>query len=188
MGGTVRPGGVELPRARAADLSIRHRLGLGRTVPVAGAVSLVAVAGIAFGLWAAFFRTPYALADSPGVDVTVRAEESDYPDVAERADEVETLIKVYVHRLKTGDVEGLAKLSGPAYEHPQEDAATFVREYSDGAEGHVEAVVVEGTVPCFNDIVLTYDKTAQRQELLLVEDSGSWWLGLGDGDPAAGDE
>lgn len=136
-----------LPHARAADLNIRQKLGLRRTVPVAGAVFLVAVAGIAFGVWAAFFRTPYTLADSPGVDVTVRAGQSDYPDVAETADEVETLIKVYVQRLKAGDVEGLAKLSGPAYEHPQGDAATFVREYADGAEGHVEAVVVEGTVP-----------------------------------------
>ncbi|MEU4091704.1 hypothetical protein [Streptomyces sp. NPDC026673] len=155
-----------------------------RTLVIGGL--LVAVAGIAFGIRTVFFPAPYALADSPAVDVTVRAERSEYPDVAETADEVEPLIKVYVQRLKAGDARALEELSGPAYQQPREDAEKFVREYSDGAGGHVEATVLEGSVPYFNDIVLSYDKTGQKQELVLVKVDGTWWVGLGDGDPAAG--
>ncbi|MET9905145.1 hypothetical protein [Streptomyces sp. NPDC006446] len=35
-------------------------------------------------------------------------------------------------------------------------------------------------------VTVTYERTDQRQELLLVKDDGRWWIGLGDGDPAAG--
>ncbi|MFG3722560.1 amidase domain-containing protein [Streptomyces massasporeus] len=36
------------------------------------------------------------------------------------------------------------------------------------------------------DVTVAYEETGQRQNLLLVKDDGHWWIGLGDGDPAAG--
>lgn len=41
---------------------------------------------------------PYSLHKTPAVKVSVRAVESDYPDVKETADDVELLVKVYVQR------------------------------------------------------------------------------------------
>ncbi|MBT2511674.1 hypothetical protein J7I98_39040 [Streptomyces sp. ISL-98] len=133
-----------------------------------------------------WFRLPYALADSPSVDVTVKAEKSEYPDVAETAEDVTPLLRVYVQRLKANDAEGLAKLAGPAFDQPDAEARKFVQEYAAGAQGHVEATVVEGVVDYFNRVDLVYEKTGQRQKILLVHDDGHWWVALGDGDSAAG--
>ncbi|MGQ4376227.1 hypothetical protein ACN6K9_006380 [Streptomyces sp. SAS_267] len=87
---------------------------------------------------------PYALADAPKVDVTVRAEDSTYPDVQETAEDVDTLVRVYVQRLKDGDAQGIAHLAGPAYERPGPTAAKYVREYGRAAGGPVEVTVREG--------------------------------------------
>ncbi|MFJ5780057.1 hypothetical protein [Streptomyces sp. NPDC093094] len=156
-----------------------------RVILLGGAV-LVVVVGIAAAVWWNWFRAPYALADSPTVDVTVRAEKSSYPDVQETAEEVDTLVRVYVQRLKDGDAKGIAELAGPDYKKPGPTAVTYVRKYGEAAGGHVDVTVLEGTVDYFSPITVTYEETGQRQELLLVKDDGHWWLGLGDGDPAAG--
>ncbi|MET9895345.1 hypothetical protein ABZZ47_35120 [Streptomyces sp. NPDC006465] len=156
-----------------------------RVVLVGGGV-LVVVVGLAAAVWWYWFRAPYALADSPEVDVTVRAERSEYPDVQETADDVDTLVRIYVQRLKDGDAKGVAQLAGPAYKEPGPVSAEYVREYREAAGGHVEVTVLEGAVDYFNPVTVTYEETGQRQELLLVKDDGHWWIGLGDGDPAAG--
>ncbi|BBC35729.1 hypothetical protein SGFS_070230 [Streptomyces graminofaciens] len=148
---------------------------------------LFLVAGVAVAVWWIWFRAPYALADSPGIDVTVRAEKSRYPDVQETAEDVDTLVRVYIQRLEAGDSEGLVELAAPAYDGDLRAAADeFVREYGEAAGGHVDVTVLEGSVDYFNPIRVTYDKTGQQQELLLLKDEGHWWLGLGEGDPAAG--
>ncbi|MFD7246436.1 amidase domain-containing protein [Streptomyces massasporeus] len=147
---------------------------------------LLIVTGIAAAVWWNWLRAPYALADSPKVDVTVRAEKSVYPDVQATAEDVDTLIRIYVQRLKYGDAEGLAELAGPAYEQPGPAAAKYVREYGEAASGQVEVTVLEGSVDYFNPVTVAYEETGQRQNLLLVKDDGHWWIGLGDGDPAAG--
>ncbi|WP_329299008.1 hypothetical protein OG410_11365 [Streptomyces sp. NBC_00659] len=144
------------------------------------------VVGITAGVWWNWFHEPYALADAPKVDVTVRAEKSKYPDVQETAEDVDTLVRVYVQRLKAGDAKGIAELAGPAYKQPGPIAAKYVRMYGQAAGGSVEATVLEGVVPYFNSVTVTYERTGQRQDLLLVKDDGHWWIGLGDGDPAAG--
>ncbi|MER6159795.1 hypothetical protein ABT147_30315 [Streptomyces sp. NPDC001868] len=147
---------------------------------------LVLALGVGAAVWWNWFRAPYSLAGSPKVDVTVRAAKSEYPDVAETAEDVDTVVRVYVQRLKAGDVEGLMELAGPAYEGTRGDAYEQVREFGEGARGHVDVTVLEGDVDYFNPIRLTYDRTDQQQELLLVKDDGHWWIELGDGDPAAG--
>ena len=146
------------------------------------------VLGVAVGaaVWWNWFRVPYALADSPRIDVTVRAAKSEYPDVRETAEDVDTVVRAYVQRLKAGDVEGLMELAGPAYDGTRLAAREHVREFGEGARGHVDVTVLEGVVDYFNPVRLTYDRTDQKQELLLVRDDGYWWVGLGEGDPAAG--
>ncbi|MFE5759492.1 hypothetical protein ACFQ7M_19695 [Streptomyces massasporeus] len=155
-----------------------------RAILLCGGV-FVAV-GIAAAVWWNWLRAPYALANSPKVDVTVRAEKSVYPDTQETAEDVDTLVRIYVQRLKDGDAQGLAELAGPAYKQPGAAAARYVREYSEAAGGRVEVIVLEGTVDYFNPVTVVYEETGQRQNLLLVKDDGHWWIGLGDGDPAAG--
>ncbi|WP_371661464.1 hypothetical protein [Streptomyces sp. NBC_00280] len=147
---------------------------------------VLVVGGVAASVWWNWFRPPYALAGSPKVDVTVLAEKSTYPDVQETAEDVDTLVRIYVQRLKDGDSKGLAELAGPAYKEPGPTAAKYVREYGEAAGGHVEVTVLEGSVDYFNPVTVEYEETGQRQELLLVKDDGHWWIGLGDGDPAAG--
>ncbi|WP_237406780.1 hypothetical protein [Streptomyces sp. M2CJ-2] len=144
------------------------------------------VVGITAGVWWNWFHEPYALADAPKVDVTVRAEKSTYPDVQETTEDVDTLVRVYVQRLKDGDAKGIAELAGPAYKQPGPAAAKYVREYGQAAGGPVEVTVLEGSVPYFNPVTVAYKQSGQRQALLLVKDDGHWWIGLGDGDPAAG--
>ncbi|MFF7046573.1 hypothetical protein ACIP4T_32280 [Streptomyces massasporeus] len=156
-----------------------------RVILLCGGGVLV-VAGIAAAVWWNWLRAPYALADSPKVDVTVRAEKSEYPDVQETAEDVDTLVRIYVQRLKDGDAKGLAELAGPAYKQPGPAAAKYVREYGEAASGQVEVTVLEGSVDYFNPVTVAYEETGQRQNLLLVKDDGHWWIGLGDGDPAAG--
>ena len=147
---------------------------------------LAVVLGAVGAVWWGWVRAPYALAGSPSVDVSVRAEKSRYPDVRETAEDVDTLVRVYVQRLKAGDVEGLMELAGPAYEGTRGAAYEQVREFGEGARGHVDVTVLEGGVDYFNPVRLTYAETDQRQELLLVKDDGHWWIELGEGDPAAG--
>jgi hypothetical protein len=147
-------------------------------------VAIMAV--VAAAVWWNWFRAPYALAASPRVDVTVRAEESAYTDVKETAEDVDTLVRVYVQRLKDGDAQGLAELAGPAYRDPGPTAAQYVSAYREAADGPVDITVLEGAVDYFNPVTVEYRKTGQRQELLLVKDDGHWWIELGDGDPAAG--
>ncbi|MET8102880.1 hypothetical protein ABZV29_41745 [Streptomyces sp. NPDC005236] len=142
--------------------------------------------GVGASVWWNWFWAPYALADSPRVDVTVRAEKSKYPDVQKTAEDVDTVVRIYVQRLKDGDATGVAELAGPAYKEPGPAAAKYVREYGEAAGGHVEVTVLEGVVDYFNSVTVTYEETGQRQDLLLVKDDGHWWIGLGDGDPAAG--
>lgn len=108
---------------------------------------VLVVVSVAAAVWWNWFRAPYALADSPKVDVTVRAEKSKYPDVEETAKDVDTLIRVYVQRLKHGDAKELAELAGPAFREPGPDAAKYVRDYGKAADGHVEATVLEGKFP-----------------------------------------
>ncbi|MGW1671839.1 hypothetical protein [Streptomyces sp. NPDC002324] len=147
---------------------------------------LVVVFGVGAAVWWNWLRAPYSLADSPGVDVTVRAEKSRYPDVRKTAEDVDTVVRAYVQRLKAGDVEGLMELAGPAYDGTRGAAYEHVREFGEGARGHVDVTVLEGVVDYFNPVRLTYGGTDQKQELLLVKDDGYWWVGLGEGDPAAG--
>ncbi|MEH0635660.1 hypothetical protein [Streptomyces bottropensis] len=146
----------------------------------------VVVLGVGAVVWWNWLRAPYSLADSPGVDVTVRAEKSRYPDVRETAEDVDTVVRAYVQRLKAGDVDGLMELAGPAYDGTRGAAYEHVREFGEGARGHVDVTVLEGVVDYFNPVRLTYGSTGQKQELLLVKDDGYWWVGLGEGDPAAG--
>ncbi|MGW0844992.1 hypothetical protein ACWD26_33630 [Streptomyces sp. NPDC002787] len=148
-----------------------------------GLVVVLAAVGVVWWNW---FRAPYSVAGSPPVDVTVRAEKSRYPDVRETAEDVDTVVRAYVQRLKAGDVEGLMELAGPAYGETRGAAYEHVREFGEGARGHVEVTVLEGSVDYFNPVRVTYERTGQEQELLLVKDDGFWWIGLGDGDPAAG--
>ncbi|MET7988824.1 hypothetical protein [Streptomyces sp. NPDC005281] len=84
--------------------------------------------GVGAAVWWNWFRAPYALADSPRVDVTVRAEKSKYPDVQKTAKDVDTVVRIYVQRLKDGDAKGVAELAGPAYKEPGPAAAKYVRE------------------------------------------------------------
>ncbi|WP_392962965.1 hypothetical protein [Streptomyces sp. LN245] len=156
------------------------------TKPALSLGSGLLVAGIIAAVWWNWFSEPYALADAPKVDVTVRAEKSIYPDVRETAEDVDTVVRVYVQRLKDGDAKGIADLAGPAYKQPGPAAAEYVREYGRAAGGPVEVTVLEGVVSYFNSVTVAYKETGQRQELLLVKDDGHWWIGLGDGDPAAG--
>ncbi|MFF2217613.1 hypothetical protein [Streptomyces antibioticus] len=158
---------------------------MGKRVILLSSAALV-VAGIAVAVWWNWLRAPYALADSPTVDVTVRAQKSAYPDVRETAEDVDTLVRVYVQRLKDGDAGGVAELAGPAYKEPGPTAAEYVRAYGEAAGGHVDVTVLEGSVDYFNPIAVTYEQTGQRQDLVLVKDDGHWWISLGDGDPAAG--
>lgn len=151
-----------------------------------GCGGLVVVLGVGAAVWGTWLRAPYALAGWPRVDVTVRAEKSRYPDVRETAEDVDTVVRAYVQRLKAGDVEGLTELAGPAYDGTRGAAYEQVREFGEGARGHVDVTVLEGVVDYFNPVRLTYDRTGQKQELLLVKDDGYWWVGLGEGDPAAG--
>ncbi len=155
-----------------------------RVILLCGGV--LVVAGIAAAVWWNWMRAPYALADSPQVDVTVRAEKSVYPDVQETAEDVDTVIRIYVQRLKAGDAKGLAELAGPAYKQPGPAAAKYVREYGEAASGQVEVTVLEGSADYFNPVTVAYEETGQLQNLLLVKQDGHWWIGLGDGDPAAG--
>lgn len=157
-----------------------------RSALICGAV--LVVAAVAVGIWMTWFRLPYTLADSPSVDVTVKAEKSEYPDVAETAEDLDPLIRVYVQRLKAKDAEGLAKLAGPDFDQPDAEARKLVRKYAAGAHGHVEATVVEGVVDYFNQVNLVFEKTGEKQELLLVHDDGHWWVALGEGDSAAGND
>ena len=151
-----------------------------------GCGGLVVVLGVGAAVWWNWFRAPYSLAGSPKVEVTVRAAKSEYPDVARTAEDVDTVVRVYVQRLKAGDVEGLMELAGPAYEGTRGAAYEQVREFGEGARGPVDVTVLEGVVDYFNPVRLTYDRTGQEQELLLVKDDGYWWVALGEGDPAAG--
>jgi hypothetical protein len=153
---------------------------------IAACAGLLVTAGAVGVVWWNRLRPPYELADAPAIDVTVQAEKSDYPDVAETAADVDTLVRVYVQRLRARDVNGLTELSGPAYRAPEPVAEKYVRELGAAAAGHVEVTVLESAVPYFNPVRLTYERTGERQELLLVKDDGHWWIGLGDGDPAAG--
>lgn len=105
------------------------------------------VVGITAGVWWNWFHEPYALADAPKVDVTVRAEKSKYPDVQETAEDVDTLVRVYVQRLKAGDAKGIAELVSPAYKQPGPIAAKYVRMYGQAAGGSVEATVLEESSP-----------------------------------------
>ncbi len=52
------------------------------------------VPGITTGVWWNWFHEPYVPADTPKVDVTVRAERCVYPDVRERKEDVDTLVRV----------------------------------------------------------------------------------------------
>ncbi|MDT0573490.1 hypothetical protein RM704_39650 [Streptomyces sp. DSM 3412] len=151
-----------------------------------GCGGLVVVLGVGAAVWWNWFRAPYALAGSPKVEVTVRAAKSEYPDVARTAEDVDTVVRVYVQRLKAGDVEGLMELAGPAYGGTRGAAYEQVREFGEGARGPVDVTVLEGVVDYFNPVRLRYDRTGQEQELLLVKDDGYWWVALGEGDPAAG--
>lgn len=153
---------------------------------IAACTGLLVVAGIIGVVWWNGFRSPCALADAPAIDVTVRAEKSGHPDVADTAADVDTLVRVYGQRLRARDVNGLAELSGPAYRNPGPVAEKYVRELGAAAAGHVEVTVLESAVPSFDPVRLTYEKTGERQEPMLVEDDGHRWIGLGDGDPAAG--
>ncbi|MFF9040942.1 hypothetical protein ACF090_36385 [Streptomyces sp. NPDC014892] len=161
---------------------------MGKRGAVVWCGALVVVLGAVGAVWWGWFRAPYALAGSPEVEVTVRAAKSDYPDVARTAEDVDTVVRVYVQRLKAGDVEGLMELAGPAYDGTRGAAYEQVREFGEGARGHVDVTVLEGSVDYFNPVRLTYDRTDQQQELLLVKDDGHWWVALGEGDPAAGKE
>ncbi|MFE7772560.1 hypothetical protein ACFU5O_01390 [Streptomyces sp. NPDC057445] len=152
----------------------------------AAAGGVLAAAALTVGAWPIWFRPPYVLADTPPVDVTVSAGRSRYQDVAETAEDVDTLVRVYVQRLRARDAEGLARLAGPAYPQPRGDAKRFVDAYAAGAQGHVDVTVAEGPVPYFNQVTLAYERTGRRQDLLLVHDDGDWWIALGEGDPAAG--
>ncbi|WP_216869989.1 hypothetical protein [Streptomyces brasiliscabiei] len=151
-----------------------------------GCGGLVVVLGVGAAVWWNWFRAPYALAGSPAVEVTVRAEKSRYPDVAETAEDVDTVVRVYVQRLRAGDVDGLVDLAGPAYGAPRVAAYEQVREFGEEARGPVDVTVLEGSVGYFNPVRLSYAGTGQEQELLLVKDDGYWWVALGEGDPAAG--
>ncbi|MET9134589.1 hypothetical protein [Streptomyces antibioticus] len=170
-----------MSRPTGMEVKVRKRK---RVFLLCGGV--LVVAGISAAVWWNWLRAPYALAASPTVDVTVRAEKSIYPDVQETAEDVDTVVRIYVQRLKAGDVGGVAELAGPAYKEPGPTAAQYVREYGEAAGGHVDITVLEGSVDYFNPITVTYQQTGRRQELLLVKDDGHWWIGLGDGDPAAG--
>ncbi|MFD9467344.1 hypothetical protein [Streptomyces sp. NPDC060027] len=115
-----------------------------KRVILLGSGIVVVVVGLAAAVWWNWFRAPYALADSPKVDVAVRADKSEYPDVQETAEDVDTLVRIYVQRLKDGDAKGVAELAGPAYKKPGPASAKYVREYGEAAGGHVEVTAGGG--------------------------------------------
>lgn len=85
------------------------------------------------------------------------------------------------HQAGAGEVEGVRDVVAYVVAGDTQGDSCEV-----AAGGHVEVTVLEGAVDYFNPVTVTYEKTGQRQELLLVKDDGHWWIGLGDGDPAAG--
>ncbi|WP_405594410.1 hypothetical protein OG741_01860 [Streptomyces sp. NBC_01410] len=87
---------------------------LGRNWVMAAVLALcLGAAGSAW--WVLRETAPYALADTPAVDVTVRPVESRYPEAGEVAREVELLVTVYVQRLQAGDASALARIGAPWY-------------------------------------------------------------------------
>ncbi|MEU0392128.1 hypothetical protein ABZ208_04970 [Streptomyces sp. NPDC006208] len=110
-----------------------------RVIAVCG--GLLVVTGVATAAWWSWFRPPCSLADSPTVDVTVQAEKSEHPDVADTAADVDTPVRAYVQRLKARDANRLAEPSGPACHEPGPMAGTYMREYGEAAAGRAEVAV-----------------------------------------------
>ncbi|MFJ4584657.1 hypothetical protein [Streptomyces echinatus] len=149
-------------------------------------VSVLAVLAAAVVAWR-LLRTPvpYSLHATPAVNVSVRAAQSEYPDVPELADDVELLVKAYVQRLAAGDTTDLARLGAPWYTGQDRAAQKLVTAYRAHTGGPVDAIVEEPVVPYLAAVELRFGD-GRRQTLQLSRDHDDvWWLQLGDGDPVA---
>ncbi|MFD4609894.1 hypothetical protein ACFWOT_17705 [Streptomyces sp. NPDC058440] len=125
---------------------------------------------------------PYALRATPEVNVTLRPEESTYPEAKEVADEVELLVKVYVQRLQAGEPADLARIGAPWYTARERAAQGLISRYGAHAGEPVEAVVSDPVVPGLAAVELRFGD-GQRQVVDLVRGNDVWWLELGNGDP-----
>lgn len=155
---------------------------LRKRVWIAAAALTLCLGGAATTWWVLRDPTPYALRDSPKVEVMVRAEKSKYPDADEVAREAELIIKVYVQRLKSGDAADLARLGTPWYTGKEQAAKELISTYGTYAGAPVEAVVSDPVVPNLASVSLRFSG-GKEQRLDLTRDDGVWWLDLGTGDP-----
>ncbi len=125
---------------------------------------------------------PYALQDTPKVNVTVRAAESTYPEAKEVAREAELVLKVYVQRLREGDAADLAEIGAPWYTGREKAAQSLITKYGTQADKPVEAVVADPVTPDLATVKLRFSN-GQQQVLDLTRDDDVWWLTMGNGDP-----
>ncbi|MGW5634059.1 hypothetical protein [Streptomyces sp. NPDC003832] len=145
------------------------------------AAALCVVAGVLVW-WSKREAAPYALRDTPDVQLTVRAASSAHPQAGEVAREAELLLEVYVQRLRGGDAEDLAGIGAPWYSGREAAARDLISEFGARAGHPVQAVVADPVAPGLASVELRYGSET-RQTLDLTRDDGVWWLAIGDGDP-----
>ncbi|MFE0645084.1 hypothetical protein ACFW2Y_26245 [Streptomyces sp. NPDC058877] len=146
------------------------------------ATALALCLGAAVIAWWRRDPAPYALHESPAVTVTVRPAPSDYPEAEEVAGEADLLIKAYVQRLLTGDVDDLAALGAPWFTNKEKAAEQLIADYRSVADEPLEATVADPVTPDLAVVELRFTGD-KRQTLNLSRADGVWWLELGDGDP-----
>ncbi|CAM5669953.1 hypothetical protein SHIRM173S_00974 [Streptomyces hirsutus] len=122
---------------------------------VAALVTLCLGGGV-LAWWLLHEPAPYALRDTPEVNVTVRAAESTYPEVKEVAREVELVLKVYIQRLRGGDAADLAGVGAPWYTGREEAAQHLIAEFGTHADKPVEAVVADPVAPGLATVELRF--------------------------------
>ncbi|MDK1472281.1 hypothetical protein QNO07_02375 [Streptomyces sp. 549] len=150
-------------------------------------VAVVVAVAVCSGATAAWWLyrddpAPYALQDTPEVQVTVRPVESRYPDAKQVAQETELVIKVYLQRLRTGDAADLSRIGAPWYTGREQAARELISQYGPHAVEPVEAVVSDPVVPRLASADLRF-ADGSRQRIDLTKDKDVWWLALGEGDP-----
>ncbi|MGW7197683.1 hypothetical protein [Streptomyces chryseus] len=148
---------------------------------IAALVALCLGGGV-LAWWLLREPAPYALHDTPKVDVTVRAAKSNYPEAKDVARETELVIKVYLQRLQEGDAAELAEIGAPWYTGREKAAQSLITKYGAQADKPVAAVISDPVTPELASVKLRFSD-GQQQVLDLTRDDDVWWLTLGNGDP-----
>ncbi|MEW2707709.1 hypothetical protein AB0948_22250 [Streptomyces koyangensis] len=131
---------------------------------------------------------PYALRPGPEVrlDLEQAPDARAYPDAAEIQPGVELLTRVYLQRLAAGDRRGLAELGAPWYTGREAAAGEWIGAYGSGGGGPVTGVLQDPVAPDLATVELRF-ADGREQRVGLVRGDGTWWLSLGDGNPAGAD-